>query len=101
MPYRPLLALPLLGLLAACVSTPIIPPASACSKLIPEAWGKGVDPVPLPGFDTVGEVLTAFIDQSARLQSANDRQRDTISIVRNCEELINQARPRKKVLGVL
>ena len=56
--------------------------------------------VPLPGFENVGEVLTAFIDQSARLQMANDRTKDAISIVSTCEGMLNDARPRKRVLGI-
>jgi hypothetical protein len=56
--------------------------------------------VPLPAFDNVGEVLTAFVDQSARLQMANDRTRDAVAIVSTCEQMINGARPRKRVLGI-
>jgi hypothetical protein len=75
-------------------------PPAACSSIVPSSWKAGIEPVPLPGFDTVGEVLTAFVDQSARLSMANDRTKDAISIVENCEKLVNDARPRKKVLGV-
>lgn len=93
------LALPLFGLLAACQTTVTSPPAK-CSQLIPETWRSGVPSVPLPGFEKVGEVLTAFIDQSARLQMANDRTKDTISIVSTCEGMLNDARPRKRILGI-
>lgn len=68
--------------------------------MIPAAWAEGIEPVPLPGFETVGEVLTAFIDQTARLQMANDRERDTIAIFARCEELLNDSQKRRKVLGV-
>lgn len=65
--------------------------------MIPEEWRDGIEAVPLPGFETVGEVLTAFIDQSARLQMSNDRTRDSIGIMERCEELVN-ASLRKKGL---
>ena len=98
-PFRLLLALPLCVLLVACQTTVTSPPAE-CSRLIPDDWKKGVAAVPLPGFETVGEVLTAFVDQSARLQMANDRTRDTITIVERCETMVNEARPRKRILGI-
>lgn len=63
--------------------------------MIPSDWAKGIEPVPLPGFETVGEVLTAFIDQSARLQMANDRQRDSIAIMQRCEELLNASQKKR------
>ena len=75
-------------------------PPAGCTELIPEEWKEGVKPTPLPSFETVGEVLTAFIDQSARLEMANGRTKDTITIVSGCENMVNKARPRKKVLGI-
>lgn len=63
--------------------------------MIPAAWSEGIAAVPLPGFETVGEVLTAFIDQSARLQMANDRQRDSIAIMQRCEELLNASQKKR------
>lgn len=75
-------------------------PPARCSQLIPETWKAGVAAVPLPGFENVGEVLTAFVDQSARLQMANDRTKDAVQIVERCEGMLNEARPRRKFLGV-
>lgn len=43
----------------------------------------------------------AFVGQSGQLEKANGRQADTVSIFKGCEKLINDARPRKKVLGIL
>ena len=68
--------------------------------MVPESWKAGIEPVPLPGFETVGEVLTAFIDQSARLQMANDRTKDAVTIFVRCEEIVNASQKRRKVLGV-
>ena len=68
--------------------------------MVPESWKAGIEPVPLPGFETVGEVLTAFIDQSARLQMANDRTKDAVTIFARCEEIVNASQKRRKVLGV-
>lgn len=83
------------GALVACQTTQITPPAQRCSSMIPEAWAAGIEAVPLPGFETVGEVLTAFIDQSARLQMANDRLRDTVTIYGRCETLVNESQKRR------
>lgn len=94
-PSRLLLATLLLPLLAACQPMRITPPAARCSSMIPSDWAKGIEAVPLPGFETVGEVLTAFIDQSARLQMANDRQRDSIAIMQRCEELLNASQKKR------
>lgn len=63
--------------------------------MIPESWAAGIEAVPLPGFETVGEVLTAFIDQSARLQMANDRTKDMVTIYQRCEELVNASQKRR------
>lgn len=95
----PLRALPLFALLAACQTTVTTPPAK-CSQLIPSSWRAGIAPVPLPAFETVGEVLTAFVDQSARLSMANDRTKDTVSIVETCEKMQNDARARPRFLGL-
>ena len=85
--------------LSGCATT-VSGPLARCSQLVPATWANGIPSVPLPGFDNVGEVLTAFVDQSARLQMANDRTKDTITIVSNCEKLLNEGRARRKVLGL-
>lgn len=85
----------LCAVLASCASIPVTPPAQRCSTMVPESWKAGIEPVPLPGFETVGEVLTAFIDQSARLQMANDRTKDTVTIFARCEELVNSSQKKR------
>lgn len=85
----------LCGALASCQHIVTRPPAAKCSSMIPAAWAEGIAAVPLPGFETVGETLTAFVEQSARLQMANDRQRDTIAIFARCEELLNASQKRR------
>lgn len=86
------LCVPGLGL-GGCATT-VSGMRAECSSLVPQNWAEGIAPVPLPAFDKVGEVLTAFIDQSARLESANARTKDTLTIVKNCEALVNASRRR-------
>ena len=99
MRYHLLPVLLLCGALASCQHIVTRPPVAKCSSMVPAAWSDGIAAVPLPGFETVGEVLTAFIDQSARLQMANDRQRDTIAIFSRCEELLNEGQSRRRLFG--
>lgn len=50
-------------------------------------------PTPLPDLQNVGDALNAFVAQTAQLDKANGRTKDTIFIVENCEKMINKARP--------
>lgn len=75
-------------------------PPARCTELIPESWKKGVGSIPLPGFEDVGEIVTAFIAQSGQVEKADARTADTIHIYETCERLQNEARPRNKVLGI-
>lgn len=93
------LLMPLAVLLAACQHIVTTPPA-ACSRLIPDDWQIPVPPVPLPGFNDVGEALTAFVGQTGQLDKANGRVADTIHIFTTCEAMQNEARPRQRFLGV-
>jgi hypothetical protein len=81
-------ALPLIILLplTACAGTPVVTTASAsCAALLPPSWKDGVAGAPLPDGDTVGDWV-AFADaQTGRLDVANGRTRDAISIVERCE----------------
>ena len=77
--------------LGGCATT-VSGPRAECSSLVSQNWAEGIAPVPLPAFDKVGKVLTAFIDQSARLESDNARTKDTLTIVKNCEALVNASR---------
>lgn len=97
---------------------PIVSAAGACSELLPAEWEKGVDGAPVPAdappqpreapgvlawtLDQL-KVWTGFgIEESARREIANGRTRDSIGIVRRCEErerlAVDRARP--KFLGI-
>lgn len=77
-----LLALPAAG----CVGTPPIATAqSACASLIPDRWRLPVEAAPLPEGDTVGDWIAFGDAQTARLDEANGRTSDAISIVERCE----------------
>lgn len=89
--------------LSGCVSSgPIIASASSCSALIPNSWRLGVEGAELPGGDTVGDWI-AFADaQTGKLDVANGRTADSLSIIERCEardkEAVRDSRPR--FLGV-
>lgn len=103
----PLLALPLTLLCVGCAYTVTTPPAS-CSSLVPKPWIEGVEGYPVPRFPNdppadveLREWQKAFVGQSGQLEKANGRTADTVAIYENCERLINESRPRKKLLGFL
>ena len=75
------------------------PPAS-CSEFIPQSWRVGVSGAPLPVDDTLLEWQKFSVAQSGQLEKANGRLTDTIHIVSTCERRQNDARPRRKVLGI-
>ena len=89
------------------------PPAN-CSEFIPPAWKQPVAGYPLPDFsaaDAAPDELDAArkeakawqgfaVGQTGQLNKANGRQADTIHIFETCERRANDARPRKKFLGV-
>jgi hypothetical protein len=81
-------ALPLIILLpmTACAGTPAVTTASAsCAALLPPSWKDGVAAAPLPDGDTVGDWV-AFADaQTGKLDQANGRTKDAITIVERCE----------------
>ena len=97
--FRLLCAMLPFAALAACQHIVATPPAQ-CSRLIPENWQAPVPPVPLPGFDNVGEVVGAFVAQTGQLDKANGRTADTIHIFTTCEQMQNEARPRRRFLGI-
>lgn len=90
-------------LLGGCVgSPPIIATPSACSSLIPDSWRQGVDGAALPEGSTVADWI-AFADaQTGKLDAANGRTQDAISIVERCEARDRAAveRGRLKILGL-
>lgn len=79
--------------LSGCARSIVSTPPAGCSKLIPEAWAKGVEGYPLPAGDTTEDWQKAFVGQSGQLSKANGRTQDAISIVSGCEAMMNAARP--------
>lgn len=83
------LILALFGLLlSGCVATRAnvtIQPALACSKLIPDDWRRGVQGANMPTTVAAGEWLIFGDAQTAKLNEANGRTRDSIAIVEKCE----------------
>ena len=82
----------LMPTLQACAlfagAPPIVTSRAACSSLIPDTWRDGVPGADLPdgeGGETVGDWI-AFADaQTAQLDKANGRTRDTLGIIERCE----------------
>lgn len=92
-----------------CTSRPIvsIPPA-ACADMVPSGWAAGVEATPVPDNAPVslGTALTApvvaaivapwasaYVAMSGALEKANGRTADAMGIMRQCEKLVNAARP--------
>lgn len=61
------------------------PPASPCSKLIPDEWIKGVDGAPLPEDDSQASWVKFGDAQTGQLDKANDHMKSAVSIVGKCE----------------
>ena len=72
---------------AACAGAPPIVTASAagCSGLVPQEWKAGVEGAPLPDGNDVGDWVAFGDAQTGRLDMANGRTRDAVSIVERCE----------------
>ncbi len=75
---------------AACAHTPSINPipiAFRCAALIPDSDRQPVAPTPLPSPEaTAGALWIALDDQTARLDLANGRAADGLSILQRCED---------------
>lgn len=93
---RAALILPLA--LAACVDRPVVTaPRAACASLIPEGWKAGVAAEPIPDvgktdLDAAKAYAQAFVGQTGKLEAANGRTADAISIMAKCEALANASR---------
>ena len=72
----------------ACVGGPpiVTTQSAACSSLLPNDWRSGVAGAPLPDGDTAGDWISFADAQTAKLDQANGRTRDTIFIIERCEE---------------
>lgn len=109
---RKVLMLCAMLLLPGCAGNPSIvqTPPAACAGLIPESWSEGVEAAPIPQnadvTDWLGKPLTAamaaaivapwasgYVAMNGQLTKANGRTIDSVEIMRNCEALVNAARP--------
>lgn len=81
-PFLPLFAL---ALLSGCAGPTVLSTPNSCSTLIPTSWSEGVSGAELPADDSVGSWISFGDQQTGRLDQANGRTRDTISIVSKCE----------------
>lgn len=84
--------------LAACVSRPVVDvPLASCASLIPSGWKAGVSGEPIPDtgktdLDAAKAYAQAFVGQTGKLEIANGRTADAISIIEKCEALANASR---------
>lgn len=88
-----------LALLAGCQTIVTTPPAD-CVGYVPAGWREPMEGYPLPADDTLPAWQSFGVGQSGQLAKANDRHKDTIHIIETCEKRANQARPRRKILGL-
>lgn len=91
------LALTLTG--CGIISRPVVAtPPARCSAMLPQGWFAGVEAAPVPvtdglsDFDQVKAWASAYVEMGGQLAKANGRTADTMTIIRNCEELVNGAR---------
>lgn len=82
--------------------------------MIPSGWSEGVGATAIPDFAAIDALpteleraeaearawMTFGVSESAQREAADGRTRDTIHIVTTCEELHNEARPRRRFLGI-
>lgn len=72
--------------LSGCAGPTVLSTPNNCSSLIPPGWKLGVPGADLPSGDTVGDWV-AFADaQTGKLDQANGRTFDAITIIERCEE---------------
>jgi hypothetical protein len=71
--------------LAGCAAPIVTATPNSCSSLLPSSWLEGVAPPPLPEGNQVGDWV-AFGDAAVgKLDQANGRTVDAITIVQRCE----------------
>ena len=90
-----LLALPSV----ACQTIVQTPPAN-CAEFIPDTWKIAVAGAQLPMEDTLSEWQKFGVAQSGQLSKESGQKLDIIHIYTVCEKRQNDARPRRKVLGI-
>lgn len=78
------------------------PNRASCAALIPPDWEKGVGSAEFEGDGTAKADWEIFADrQTARVEQADGRTKDTIHIVRACEERDSQAVTHATKRGIL
>lgn len=96
---RKLALIALTAALCGCQTIVSTPPAD-CAAFIPDSWKLAVPGAQLPADDELASWQKFGVAQSGQLSKANGRNADIIHIVTVCEKRANDARPRKKILGV-
>jgi hypothetical protein len=94
-----LLLLPLALLSASCQTIVTQPPAN-CLSFIPESWWQGIEPAEIPESSALPAWMQFGVEQSGNLSKSNARLGDVRHILGTCESNVNEARPRKKFLGI-
>ena len=95
-----LLFLPVSLFVVSC-QTVVSQQPSECFAFIPPAWWEPVASYPIPLEDDALSWQKALVGQSGQLKKANDKPTDIKHIWQECERRHNEARPRRKLLGVL
>lgn len=94
----------LMAMLGGCVTGgPIVASTNSCPMLIPDTWREPVAAPPLPEGLTVGDWI-AFADAVVgKLDIANGRNADTLTIIERCtaRDAAAVKRSRSRFLGVL
>ena len=86
---RPLILASITLVLSGCASappTPMILAALDCSRVIPPSYRAPVAPVPLPDASAdAGDLWDAFDGQTGKLDQANGRSADLVSMADACQ----------------
>jgi hypothetical protein len=79
------LALMPLLMLVGCAAPTVISTPNSCATLLPVEWKQGVAGADLPTGDTVGDWVSFADATVGKLDQANGRTRDAITIIERCE----------------
>lgn len=75
-----------------------------CSSAIPEEYKQYVQGTKLPVGATISDLAVALDTQTARLDMANGRTADMISLIQKCDarnaEIVKELAPEKKFFGL-
>ena len=103
-PMSKYLALLLLPLSVGC-QTLVSRQDADCIGFVPDSWKQPVPSAPLPDAGATDlEEAKAWqgfsVAQTVQLSKSNGRNDDLLHIFSTCERKYNEARPRKKLLGI-